>query len=89
MLHKARFTKQSRSKSLEIGQFALFRAANVSKLWEFITTKLLPIFKGPFVVNGRKKENCHEFSCPNTGEVIGHYNLRLLIKYNAPLRTEV
>ncbi|KAJ8878946.1 hypothetical protein PR048_019550 [Dryococelus australis] len=64
--------------------FVFVRATNVSKMWDFMTAKLLLLYSGPSVVSGRCNENFYELASQTTREVVGSYNLK---PYNTPLGT--
>ncbi|KAJ8874652.1 hypothetical protein PR048_025518 [Dryococelus australis] len=63
-----KYTKQSRLKSLKIGQLAVVNSTDVRKFWKYIRAKLLQLYSGPCRITGKKRGNCYELPCPNTDE---------------------
>ncbi|KAJ8896035.1 hypothetical protein PR048_001376 [Dryococelus australis] len=72
--------KLSKIRNFPVGQLVLMRALNVSKCWEHITKKLLPLFEGPYAVSSIVNKNGYELRDRATGQVIGRYNFSALSK---------
>ncbi|KAJ8897087.1 hypothetical protein PR048_002433 [Dryococelus australis] len=53
----------------------------ISKAWEYLSKKLMPLYVGPVRISKICNRNCYEVVCLETGKVIGKYNIMALRVY--------
>ncbi|KAJ8892785.1 hypothetical protein PR048_005366 [Dryococelus australis] len=71
----ARYAKKSRVHKLQPGQFVLTRVVGLSKHYDKLMRKLMPLYSGHFKVKREVFRNFYELIIPGTDEVVGRHNL--------------
>ncbi|KAJ8897147.1 hypothetical protein PR048_002493 [Dryococelus australis] len=85
---RSRHAKKSKLSALQPGQLVLVRAANMNKYCVRLTSKLMPLFAGPYEVKRALHANCHELVQATTVELVDRFTLPMLHLYSAVLTPE-